>query len=266
MSRRRKRDLFVAVLVTVVTLFCIGAVYDSEFHYARTEAGLLAALDDYLLETDGSTVRGIAEGTELRVIAHETEGKYLYVFFAAEDADHVHGILTMVRGINGKYRPLRASYEPFPYTAGIYTGSVGQGKNEARYRVIGGDRCLGIDSVRIEYAVWSPEDLEDSSRAELTFELLDHDFLWLIEESEFKKELGLGEDDVIMSASRISLFDAAGNDITEKYRDNSVEDSWGTGVGTAETELLYVLIGVIAALGIVFVRFFLLGSREEERE
>ena len=52
-------------------------------------------------------------------------------------------------------------------------------------------------------------------------------------------------------------MDNNGEDITFDYKDESMTASWGAGKGTAELFLLYVYMGIVAALGIVFIRYFL---------
>lgn len=54
-----------------------------------------------------------------------------------------------------------------------------------------------------------------------------------------------------------SFLDKDGNDIIEQYRDNSVNQSCVGGTSTAEQFLLYMYIGIVAALGWIFIRYFL---------
>ena len=66
-------------------------------------------------------------------------------------------------------------------------------------------------------------------------------------------------------------FDRDGSDITERYRDESVQQSWAAGKGTAELFLLYVYMAIVAGLGVIFVRYYLLpdkpaGGQRTERE
>ena len=60
-----------------------------------------------------------------------------------------------------------------------------------------------------------------------------------------------------MHIEDIRLLDKNGKDITDEYKDESMTTSWGAGKGTAELFLLYVYIGIVAVLGIVFIRYFL---------
>ena len=61
----------------------------------------------------------------------------------------------------------------------------------------------------------------------------------------------------LIDGVQVELLDQEGRDVTEQYRDEAVEDNWGGGKGTAELFLLYVYMGIVALLGVVFVGYFL---------
>ena len=91
-----------------------------------------------------------------------------------------------------------------------------------------------------------------------TYELTEPDFMWIMDESELMQELGLEDEQLVrFYITDIRLMDKNGEDITDEYKDESMTASWGAGKGTAELFLLYVYMGIVAALGIVFIRYFL---------
>ena len=105
-------------------------------------------------------------------------------------------------------------------------------------------------------------DNPDSMAVAIKCFLEEPDFLWLYDQEELIRELGWefgdGEDQVLwLDVREIRLLDGEGNDITDHYRDDSVTESWGGGIGTAEQFLLYVYMGIVALLGLVMVRYFL---------
>ena len=51
LKRVKRTRLIAAILSALVALFCIGWLYDLEFHYANTEAGRLEAVCDYIPST-----------------------------------------------------------------------------------------------------------------------------------------------------------------------------------------------------------------------
>ena len=58
-------------------------------------------------------------------------------------------------------------------------------------------------------------------------------------------------------ASTIDFLDQNRQDITARFADASIEQSWGGGKGTAERSLVYVFLGIVALFGAVLVRYFL---------
>ena len=98
----------------------------------------------------------------------------------------------------------------------------------------------------------------DPYTAVKTYELSDSNFLWIIEQGELEQELGLSDKDITgLHIEDVRLLDKNGEDVTGEYKDKSMTASWGAGKGTAELFLLYVYMGIVAALGVVFIRYFL---------
>lgn len=56
---------------------------------------------------------------------------------------------------------------------------------------------------------------------------------------------------------RITLLDKAAQDVTSQYRDAAADSSWGSGIGVAEQNMVYVFMTNVALLGVVFIRYFL---------
>ena len=86
------------------------------------------------------------------------------------------------------------------------------------------------------------------------------------------KELGIQDpESTSVYCTDVRYFDRDGSDITERYRDESVQQSWAAGKGTAELFLLYVYMAIVLGLGVIFARYFLLpdkpaGGQRTERE
>lgn len=259
----KRSRLVAAALAFLLCLFCIVRMYSMTFPYANTTKGLQQAVEDYVPSSDDTdATQGISPDSSLRVIGSAAQGKFLYVAYAADNADHVHGILTMKRGINGKYRPLDTSESPFPYTAGIWTGNVWTNSDaNNKYFFLAGDGCQDIASVRLSFYVWMNGDTQ-SNTAEKTFAVTEPDFLWIYEGKSFAEELGISTSETNgIFVKEVVLLDKDGNDVTDQYRDETVSDNWSSGKGTAERSMVYVYMGIVAVVGIVVIRYFL---RKEE--
>lgn len=257
LKRIRRQRLIIAMIAAMAMVLSMWALYDEEFHYGNTETGRLNALMDYIPDTSGSGRAMVPDGTQLWETAHQTYGKHLFIFYGSQGKENIHGILHLVRGINGKYRPLKASISPFPYTAGIYAENLAAGGLDQPLIVLAGESLYGITSFRVTFTAYAkghPEPLEASH----TYAAMAVDFLWLLNPADLAKQLGFeGTTLTSLSVRDIQLLDENGNDITGQYRNSSVDTSWSGGRGTAETGMLYVFMGIVAFLGIIVVRYLL---------
>ena len=258
LKRVKRTRLMAAILSAVVALFCMWWLYDQEFHYANTEAGRLEAVCDYIpLPEDSTMSHGVKAGTPVRAVAWQTIDNHLFIFFGADNEENVHGVMHLVRGVNGKYRALESSYEPSQYTAGVYGESLTPKGMDRKLYMLAGDNCRDIYSAEVHYIGLDYDGINPYTAVK-TYELSNSDFLWIMEQSDLEQELGFSDKDIIgLHIDDVRLLDKNGADITDEYKDESMTASWGAGKGTAELFLLYVYMGIVAALGFVFIRYFL---------
>ena len=258
LKRVKRTRLMAAILSAVVALFCMWWLYDQEFHYANTEAGRLEAVCDYIPQPEDSTLaHGVKAGTPVRAVAWQTIDNHLFIFFGADNDENVHGVMHLVRGVNGKYRALESSYSPSQYTAGVYGTSLTPNGTDWKLFMLAGDNCRDIYSAEVHYMGHNFDGVNRYPVVK-TYELTEPDFMWIMDESELMQELGLEYEQLVrLYIKDILLMDKNGEDIKDEYKDESMTASWGAGKGTAELFLLYVYMGIVAALGIVFIRYFL---------
>lgn len=250
--------LMAAILTSIVALFCMWWLYDREFHYANTEIGRLEAVCDYIPQQEDSTSSHIVKaGTPMRAIAWQTIDNHLFIFFGADSEEHIHGVMHLVRGVNGKYRPLDASYGPSQYTAGVYSEALTPTGTNWNLFMLAGENCRDIYSAEVHYTGVS-SDGTTRYPVSKTYQLSEPDFLLIMEQDELKQELGLSDKNIIhLHIGDVRLMDKTGEDITDEYKDESVPTSWSGEIGTAERFMLYVYLGIVAALGVVMIRYFL---------
>ena len=258
LKRVKRTRLMAAILSAVVALFCMWWLYDQEYHYANTEAGRLEAVCDYIpLPEDSTMSHGVKAGTPVRAVAWQTIDNHLFIFFGADNEENVHGVMHLVRGVNGKYRALESSYEPSQYTAGVYGESLTPKGMDRKLYMLAGDNCRDIYSAEVHYIGLDYDGINPYTAVK-TYELSNSDFLWIMEQSDLEQELGFSDKDIIgLHIDDVRLLDKNGADITDEYKDESMTASWGAGKGTAELFLLYVYMGIVAVLGFVFIRYFL---------
>lgn len=257
LKRVKRTRLLAAVLTVVLALWCIWWLYDIQaYHYPNTEAGRLEAVEDYVPAPPHSTLSGVKQGDPLRVLGWVEDGNMLYVAYAADNADNVHGILRMERGLNGKYWPVNTSESPFPYTAGVMGKHMSTSEDTWSFFLMG-DGCREIWSVQVTYYMLQT-DSSDFHSYQAVYQITEPDFLWYMEYEKLEKELGIPDGKLVECVdTEITLYDKDGRDVTEQYRDSSVRDNWGGGKSTAERFLLYVYIAIVIGLAVMFVRYFL---------
>ena len=254
LKRVKRTRLLAAVLSVVVALWCMWWLYDQEFHYPNTEAGRLAAVEDYIPSPPGSSIDHVKEGDPIRVVAWQEVRGNLFLFYQTEGEEKVQGVVNLDRGWNGKYRIRDASMAPSRYTAGVTVSNPRvRGEEEWHPIFIAGRNCREIYAAVVEY--WWPEDGGSRrGKGELIYPIDQIDFLWVLENEDVQQALGV---DVSVEAHGVRFLDRAGEDITEQFYDQDSSASWGGGKSTAEQFLLYVYMGIIALLGLTMVRYFL---------
>lgn len=259
LKRVKRTRLIAAILCTFILLWSIWWLYDQEFHYVNTEAGRLTAVEEYVpLPEDSSMAHGVASGTPLHVIDYTERDDMLFIAYAADNDDNVHGIMTLKRGWNGKYRALYATEDPFPYTAGVMGQQIwARDEDSDDLFALLGDGCREIYAAHVTYYL-SMDDSEGLHHFETTYEITEPNFLWLMDKDELRQTLSIADDSSfhVLDAS-ITLLNTDGQDVTDQYRDETVMDNWSSGKGTTELFLLYVYMAIVAIFGVICVFAFL---------
>lgn len=266
--RRTKIKWLIAAALSFLTALC-GAwlLYSSEFCYENTDVGRLSAVEDYVCryEKPAETYKqtaperwDIPKGTPVTVNAWAERDGYLYVAYTLDNDDHAHGIVTLRRGINGKYQPFNSSLMPSQLTAGVYGLGLHSGDGgDALYAIVGYN-CREIYSADVEFFGTRLDGLGDKHKT-VNIEITEPNFIHLYTRDELfelvgAQDMGLAD---LYIYELIALYDAEGNDVTADYTDESVDLNWGSGTSTAERGILYWLMGLCILLGLVFVRYFL---------
>ena len=259
LRRYRTRQLVSALLAALVTAAVMCLLYSSEFKYQNTEAGRLAAVEDFVTQDMPAPYSGeeppkLVTGTPLTVHAWAEHGDRLYLFYTADTEDNIQGFVELERGINGRYRSLDAIVAPSQKTAGI----AGLNRSESGTYLLAAYNCRGIYSAELSFHVYYDGFIKTAS---MTVDIDSPDFLKLYSFSELCEALGVEPDGLDQiapfSIRSVKLFDENGNDVTAQYTDESVDQSWAGGPSAAETGAVYVFMAIVAVLGIILVRFFL---------
>lgn len=246
--RKVKRTRLLAALLTLVlTLWAMLALYGSEYRWTEELSSLSEGLQEHVGWIDE------LEETQLQALDTLELDDMLYVSFRAEGSeDNVHGIARLERGLNGRYQFVGASCAPFPYTTGVWFDGV-EGADGAHYYLFAGDGCREIYDFTARFEVYDTQGLDRT--IPVTFPVEEGTFLfaWSSEELEYDRQ----QEHVTLTGSNITLLDREGQDVTQQYWDDSVEQNWVSGISAAERFLLYWLMALIALLGGILIRYFL---------
>lgn len=250
LRRYKRRQVISALLAAAAAIACIIALYFSEFKYPNTEAGRLLAAEEYAVRS--ASIDDNIPPLAVRSWA-EHDGK-LYIFYTAEDGAYIQGFVQLERGINGRYRAIRASLSPSQSTAGVsYEAIYGEDGSSSAYAVAVYN-CRSVYSAELCFHVYF--DSRAMEAYTTTIEITQPDSLTVFDIDTLTDRLAAPSDAVAVELYSVKLFDADGNDVTAEYVDPAVNVSWSGGIGNASTTI-YILMALVAALGIILVRFFL---------
>lgn len=250
LRRYKRRQVISALLAAAAAIACIIALYFSEFKYPNTEAGRLLAAEEYAVRS--ASIDDNIPPLAVRSWA-EHDGK-LYIFYTAEDGAYIQGFVQLERGINGRYRAIRASLSPSQSTAGVsYEAIYGEDGSSSAYAVAAYN-CRSVYSAELCFHVYF--DSRAMEAYTTTIEITQPDSLTVFDIDTLTDRLDAPSDAVAVELYSVKLFDADGNDVTAEYVDPAVNVSWSGGIGNASTTI-YILMALVAALGIILVRFFL---------
>lgn len=243
-------------LTMIAALGMMWWLYDQEFHYANTDAGRLAAVEEYVpLEEDSSISDGVKPGTPLYVAAWELKENHLFLFYYADNDENAYGIVHLIRGLNGKYRILESDTDPSVYSGGLYGGNLEPRKTDWELFYFAGYNCERIARAEITFSATGRDGVV-STTSDCT--LSGENFLKLIDNETLTTRLGwYGQDLHDIFIDRVEFFDENGENITAELTTAEGVNTWSSGKTTAEGMALYFYMWVIALLAFILVRYFL---------
>ena len=262
---KKYRQYILALFSLLITLGCMLWLYGTEFRYANTEEGRLAAVKDYLPHDENSKMQSqIGLDTSLYVVAWAEVEDRLFIYFRAENMTHENGILHLKRGINGKYRIIEADYNPSKYEAGFYSEILRPKDTDLMLYALAYEHADDIASAEITFRLGFINGLEKQYVTKKY--VLTESYLEIRDYIEWVMDLGIPYEEGNMwflSIDNMRLYDEAGTDITAKYTDNTMETMWHGSKTTAELFMLYVYVGIIGWIGGMITLGFL-SQRSDE--
>lgn len=250
LRRYKRRQVISAALAAIIAVLLMCLLYSSEFKYPNTEAGRLLAVEEYAVKS-ASIDDNIPP---LAVRSWAEHGGKLYIFYTAEDGAYIQGFVQLERGINGRYRAIRASVSPSQSTAGISYEGIYDENGRASAYAVAAYNCRSVYSAELCFHVYF--DSRAMEAYTTTIEITQSDSLTVFDIDALADRLSAPSDAVAIELYSVKLFDADGNDVTTEYVDPAVNVSWSGGIGNASTPI-YILMALVAAIGIALICFFL---------
>lgn len=238
----QKKQFIGAAVSILLTLSAVFSLYSREF--------TVDVLETALLEEEIKAYN-FTTGIDVEVLECENVGRYLYVLYAQKEYDGYGGIARLEKGILGKYRFLSCNNFDWP----LY---------HADGEEIGGENYLflyGLNTLPQVETFRVYDNFEKQGEPVYIGKAMEAPFLEVIRTEELLQPMPWC----------IRYFDADGEEVPE----NELWEMFpvaaggsGSSVGTAETGMVYVLIGIVLLLGLICARFFLMedpGAKAEEK-
>lgn len=241
--------LIAAVSCMLLALIFSYMLYASEYKFTNDKNVLSAAITEY-------TSHGKHKVADAYVLETKEIDGVLIAFFKDNGNPNVYGFARLLKGINMKYRLVRANYGPSAYSAVVDTDRFDTKKGS--YYAVGG---YNLDKNIVSYGFrLYDKDYSDSTEDVLKYNIENSQFLDIKKESDLQKAMrelhGEDKDYSLYFSHRVFLIDSEGNDITENYRIPNITSSWGAGTGTAELFMLHVFIALVLIIGFIIARYF----------
>lgn len=244
-NRKLGGRLLAAALTAVLTLWCTGAMYGSQYRWSDSEISAAHVLKEevgWVERLEGAEFRtmGVVDGERERMVA----------FSVQNGPGNAHGMASFERGLNGKYRFVEASYGPMPFTSGVYVDPRPRGEDWERTYLFLGEGCRDMDAFRVTFDITEHGGGKVLRQETLTFPMEEGEFVLPVHTSQVPH----GEDESVclFYPDDIVLLDRDGNDVTAQYRDETVSTNWHAAVGgTTESAMtaIYVAMALAALLG-----------------
>ena len=245
-----KTKIIAALLSIILSLTLSYMLYAREFKYTNDKGVLSTAITQYT-SGDRNYIRYTVDAYVLET--KEIDGN-LIVFFKDVSNPNVYGFARLVKGFNQRYRLIRANFGPSRYSAVVQAYEF-EIRKRTYYAVGGHNLDSNITSYGLTFNEGYGENLDKSHL--LKKEIKNTQFLDLYNKASIQNLLSVeGVKNFYLDRFKVTMFNDEGDDITEEYY-NKLNESWGSGTGTAELFVLYVLIGIVLIIGFIFARYFL---------
>lgn len=225
-----KKQKIGAVLSAMIALLCMFGLYNMEFTVDVTNTDSFeVAIDEYFFN----------DSVDVSIVKSHKVGKDFFVLFEREGYTGHYGIANLESGLFGKYRFINANLNDWP----LYADTLNRDKSHLI--------LYGINNLpRVENFAVYPSD--DTSKEPI--------YKGKAEKNPFLRVIKLDNAENYVGVQFVHYYDVNGDEIDfNQLWDEAPQPDEGhtPSVGSAELGMVYVFIGIILVLGIIFVRYFI---------
>jgi hypothetical protein len=255
LKKVKRTRLLAAALCVVLTVVLSYLIYSSEYKFTNNKSSLSTAITEFISPFQYPVDAYVLETKEIDGV--------LIASFKDQAKRNVYGIAVLVKGINQRYRIVRAKIKASEYSSVLQIYPI-EIKNMPYYVVNGysiSDEIMyyGLDY----YGYSSPGDLsKDRVTESVKFDVKNQQFLEIYNVEEIDSLLEKAAEKPFynpqLGLETASMYDADGGEITGKFinhEETSDQESWG--IGKAELFMIYVFIAIVTGLGCILTRYFL---------
>ncbi len=253
LKKIKRTRLLAAALCIVITLGLSYLLYASEYKYTNDKSNLSAAITEYT-----SPFRHAVDAYVLET--KEVDG-LLIVTFKDQTRTNVNGVAFLNKGINQRYRIIRANIKTSEHSAvvQIFRERI---KDEPVYIVSGYNLSDEIKQYGLSYATYKNPGYASADRVwqAVQFDVENSQFFEIYPSEEMDAQVKRESNETLYNYHLISsaLYNADGIEITDDFSIKVSEiDKVSCGIGTAEREMLYVFIAIVVLIGSIMTRYFL---------
>jgi hypothetical protein len=251
--KKIKRTRILAAAITIVlTLLLSYFIYTSEYKYTNDKNSLSVAITDFTSPFKSAVDAYVLETKEIDGV--------LIASFKDRTIPNVNGIAVFDKGLNSKYRIIRARIKPSDYSSVVQIHHINI-KDEPYYVINGYNISDEIKFYGLDFNVYlHPGHLaKDRVRETIKFEVENQQFMNIFSieyiESLIENTVDYAYYDARLSET--SLYDIDGKEITEKFLiEDNVDEPKGS-IGKAELFLINVSISIVLGIGFIMTRYFL---------
>jgi len=253
LKKIKRTRLMAAALCIMATVGLCYALYASEFKFTSDKSNLSAAITEYTAPFKQSVDAYVLETKEIDGL--------LIATFKDQSRTNVNGLAFLKKGINGRYRLVHANIKTSDYFSVVHI--FREKINSEPYYIISGYNLSNeIKQYGLDYYAYKNPGYNSADRVRqvVRFDVKNSQFLDIYSVKELDSKVKRESDEMLYDYNlfEASMYNSQGIEITDDFlMEESKKDKMSAGIGTAEREMLYVFMAIVAWIGYIITKYIL---------